>query len=45
MPGLGYAKAISESNEIGDIYGLAYGPYDTGIVRGDLFNKIFLLKI
>ena len=44
MPGLGYAKAISESNEIGNIYGLAYGPYDTGIVRTDLFNKIFLFK-
>ena len=44
MPGLGYAKAISKSNEIGNIYGLAYGPYDTGIVRTDLFNKIFLFK-
>jgi len=44
MPGLGVAKAISESNKIGNIYGFAYGPYDTGSVRTDLFNKIFLFK-
>ena len=44
MPGLGVAKALSESNKIGNIYGFAYGPYDTGTSRTDLFNKVFLLK-
>ena len=44
MPGLGIAKAISENNKIGNIYGFAYGPYDTGAARTDLFNKIFLFR-
>ena len=44
MPGLGVAKALSESERIGDMYGFAYGPYDTGGVRTDLFNKIFLFR-
>ena len=26
------------------MYGFAYGPYDTGGVRTDLFNKIFLFR-
>ena len=33
MPGLGIAKAISDSNKIGNLYGFAYGPYDTGAVK------------
>ena len=44
MPGLGIAKAISGNDKVGNIFGFAYGPYDTGTVRTDLFNKMFLFK-
>ena len=43
MPGAGIARALQLSPEVSGIYGLAYGPYDTGIYRKDLINGAFLI--
>lgn len=41
MPGLGVARALRASGEIGQVVGLGYGPFDTGIHRRDLFDHLF----
>lgn len=41
MPGLGVARALRAAPEIGRVYGLAYGPYDTGAHRSRLFDAVF----
>ena len=41
QPGLGAARSLRRSPEIGEIYGLAYGAYDTGLQRTDCFDGGF----
>ena len=41
MPGLGTAWALRQAPGVSRIYGLAYGAYDTGLYRTDLFDGTF----
>lgn len=43
MSGLGVARALRREPEITAIYGLCYGPYDTGLYRNDLFDAVYRL--
>jgi carbamoyl-phosphate synthase large subunit len=41
MSGLGVARALRESGSVDQVVGLGYGPFDTGIHRKDLFDRLF----
>lgn len=42
-PGLGAATALRGASEVGRIYGLGYGSFDSGLYRGDVFDAVFRL--
>ena len=43
MPGLGVARALRNEVEIEKLYGLGYGPYDSGAHNPSLFDSIYRL--
>lgn len=43
MPGLGVARSLRQTAEITAVIGLGYGPFDTGIHRRDLFDRVVQL--
>ncbi len=42
-PGLGVARALRTADGISQVYGLAYGTFDSGAYQGELFDRCFNL--
>jgi carbamoyl-phosphate synthase large subunit len=43
--GLGAARALRDAPDIGLVYGLGRGPFDSGIYRDELFDAVFKLPL